>query len=285
MGLRSIANDDAAIEAYKEQISRYTQQLEALGFRYRLYLNDEEVVGLGILGKEPLQLFKPVGTPLARLVVLDYKQPMNVLKAFADEVLSLAKEREVEYAYLNISAEHKDLIGHLRRIGFEELANRYEMTRPLDESFVVTDLLRYEQLQRKDVNKFFDCMKEFMSGSPDDILNLVMKNFSEVPEAILDAWYEGVQAYFVYHEEELIGILDLVPPNSFIQNIGVSPAHRGKGFGTEMLRFCLNLFKDRGGKEAELGVHVKNKRAIHVYEKLGFSVDRQIQTLVWWKPS
>ncbi|MFX1510207.1 MAG: GNAT family N-acetyltransferase [Promethearchaeota archaeon] len=285
MVLRSIAHDDAAIESYKEQINRYTEQLEAIGFGYRLYLKDEDVVGLAILGKEPLQLFKPVGTPLTRLVVLDYNQPLDVLKELADEVLSLAKKREVGYAYLNISVEHQDLIAHLRRIGFEELANRYEMSRSLDESFEVTDLLRYEQIQRKDVNKFFECMKEFMSGSPDDVLNLVMKNFSKVPEAILDAWYEGVQAYFVYHENELIGILDLVPPDSYIQNIGVSPAHRGKGFGKEMLRFCLKLFKEGGGKAAGLGVHVKNKRAIHVYEQLGFSVDKQVQTLVWWKPS
>lgn len=284
MGLRSIAHDDVAIEAYKEKFERYTNQLEAFGFTYRLYLNNEDVVGLGVLGKEPLQLFKPVGTPLARLIVLDYDQPINLLKAFADEGLGLAKEREVEYAYLNISAEHKELIAHFHSIGFEKLANRYEMSRPLDESFEVTALLRYEQLQRKEVNKFFECMKEFMSGSPDNMMNLVIQNFSEVPEAILDAWYEGVQAYFVYHGDELIGILDLSPPHSFIQNIGVSPAHRGKGFGSEMLRFCLKLFKEGGGKTASLGVHVKNQKAIHVYEKLGFSVDKQVQTLVWWKP-
>jgi GNAT superfamily N-acetyltransferase len=284
MSLRSIAHDDAAIDAFKEKIERYTKQLEAFGFTYRLYLNNEDVVGLGVLGKEPLQLFKPVGTPLARLIVLDYDQPINVLKAFANEGLGLAKEREVEYAYLNISAEHKDLIAHFCNIGFEELANRYEMSRPLDESFEVTALLRYEQLQREEVNKFFECMKEFMSGSPDNVMNLVIQNFSEVPEAILDAWYEEVQAYFVYHGDELIGILDLSLSNSFIQNIGVSPAHRGKGFGTEMLRFCLKLFKDGGGKTASLGVHVKNKQAIRVYEQLGFSVDKQVQTLVWWKP-
>ena len=242
-------------------------------------------MGLAVIGKEPLQLLKPVGTPFIRLLIIDYDQSVDVLNAFADEVLNLAKERDVEYAQLNISVEQSALIAYFKQIGFEELANRYQMSRPIDEAVEVSDLLRFEQIQRKDVNRFFECMKEFMSGSPDIVMNMVIENFKNVPEELLDVWYESVQAYFVYHNEELIGILDLVPPNSFIQNIGVSPKHRGKGFGMEMLRFCLKLFKDAGGKAAGLGVHVDNKRAIQVYEKLGFAVAKQIETLVWWKPS
>ena len=60
-----------------------------------------------------------------------------------------------------------------------------------------------------------------------------------------------------------------------LHNIGVATAHRKKGFATEMLRFCLKLFKDAGSEKAGLGVNVDNKPAIHLYEKLGFSVDQQ----------
>jgi RimJ/RimL family protein N-acetyltransferase len=284
MVLRSIAHDDPAIEEYKDQISDYTNQIAPFGFGYQLYLNDDEVVGLVVIGKEPMSLFKPVGTPLIRLFVINYDQPIHVLTALADEVLIQAKKRSVEYAYLNIRSEHEELVSHLLSLGFEELANRYDMSRPLDEPVQVSNLLRYEQIQRADVNQFFDCMKEFMSGSPDIGLNMVLENFKDVPEALLDAWYDNAQAYFVYHDEELIGILELVPPQKYIQNIGVSPAHRGKGYGAEMLQFCLKLFQDAGGETAGLNVQVDNKPAIRVYEKLGFSVVRHIKTLVWWKP-
>jgi ribosomal protein S18 acetylase RimI-like enzyme len=124
-----------------------------------------------------------------------------------------------------------------------------------------------------------------MSGSPDVILEMVMKNFKDVPEVLLDEWYKMVQAYFVYHDKDLIGILDLAPSAGYIQNIGVSPAHRRKGYAVEMLRFSMKLFKDLGKKKAGLGVHVDNKQAIQLYEKLGFSIDKQLQTLIWWKTS
>jgi len=281
--LRSVDFDDPEIVEFKDRIGSYVEQAEIFGFTYRLYLNEDRLVGIVLIGKEPFQLFKPVGTPLIRFVVLDYDQSEVVLNQLVDEVLSLAKERDVEYAYLNIPVEQDKLAEHLEQIGFQELANRYEMSRSLDESIGVSNQLRYEQIERKDVNQFFEYMKEFMSGSPDVVLSMVIENFKNIPEAALDGWYQGVQAYFVYYDNEMVGILDLVPQAGFIQNIGVSPAHRGKGFGTEMLRFCLNLFKETGSKEAGLGVHVDNKRAIHVYEKLGFSISRQIRTMIWWK--
>ncbi len=283
MVLRSIAHDDPEIEAYKDHISAYTDQVEPFGFSYRVYLEDDQLVGIALIGQEPLQLFKPVGTPLIRFSVIDYEAPLEVLNAFADAVLMLAKELEVDFAYLNIPVEKKRLAKYLGQIGFEELANRYTMSRSLDEIDEVSNRLRYERIKREDVNQFFVNMKEFMSGSPDVILEMVMKNFRDIPEALLDAWYEMVEAYFVYHGKEVMGILDLMPPSGFIQNIGVAPAYRGKGLGKEMLRFCLKLFKDAGCEKAGLGVHVDNTRAIHVYEKLGFSVDRQTQTFIWWK--
>ncbi|MFW9831983.1 MAG: GNAT family N-acetyltransferase [Candidatus Thorarchaeota archaeon] len=285
MVLRNIAQDDPEIEQFKEQIKSYTEQIELLGFGYQLYLNDDEVVGLAAIGKEPMQLFKPVGTPLIRLFVINYDQPITILTALADDLLLLAKKRAVDFVYLDIPAKHKELTSYFQKIGFEQLANRFDMRRPLDDSIEVSNLLRYEQIKREDVNRFFDCMKEFMRGSRDVTLNLVIENFKNVPEVLLDYWYESEQAYFVYHDEELIGILDLAPEQSYIHNIGVSPAHRGKGYGTEMLRFCLKLFKDGGGKTARLGVHVDNKQAIHIYEKLGFTVAKQTQTLVWLKPA
>ena len=285
MVLRSIAHDDPEIEAYKDRIKVYTEQVEQFGFTYRVYLEDEQLVGIALIGQEPLQLFKPVGTPLIRFGIIDYEAPPEVLNAFADAVLTLSNELDVDYAYLNLPVEKTRFAKYLAQIGFEELANRYSMSRSLDEIDEVSNRLRYERIKREDVNQFFAYMKEFMSGSPDVILEMVMRNFKDVPEELLDAWFDMVEAYYVYHGKDLMGILDLLPDQGFIQNIGVTPAFRGKGLGTEMLRFCLKLFKDRGCETAGLGVHVDNKPAIHVYEKIGFKVKRQTQTMIWWKPS
>jgi GNAT superfamily N-acetyltransferase len=283
MVLRSIAYDDPEVSKFKEQISKYTKQVEPFGFTYRVFVEGETLVGIALIGQEPFQLFAPVGTPLIRFFVIDYQQSVDVLSAYAHEVLKLAKSQGVDFAYLNISTEHKKLVKRLQRIGFKELANRYEMSRSLENPVVSSNQLRFEKIQREDVDRFFNLMKEFMSGSPDNVLDLVMENFKNVPEPILDAWFDSAEAFFVYHNKEMIGVLDLVPQAGLIQNIGVSPAHRRKGFGKEMLQYALNLLKDAGSDRANLGVHVDNKRAFQLYKKLGFSVDKQIQTLIWWK--
>ncbi|MHA2405382.1 MAG: GNAT family N-acetyltransferase [Candidatus Hermodarchaeia archaeon] len=283
MVLRSLTPTDPEIKEFKEKIQRFTNQFEPFGFTYQLYLKEDQPVGIAFIGQEPLQLFKPVGTPLIRFFVMDYDQPVEILNTFANEVLDLVKEKEVDFAYLSIPVDQESLAKHLEQIGFQELANRYEMSRALDDSIKVSDQLRYEQIKREEVDQFFIRMKEFMSGSPDVILEMVMKNFKDVPAVLLDEWYKMNQAYFVYHDKDLVGILDLAPSVGYIQNIGVAPAHRRNGYASEMLRFSMKLFKDLGREKAGLGLHVDNKRALRLYEKLGFTIDKQLQTLIWWK--
>ena len=285
MVLRNLTHTNPEIEVFKEKIHQYTSQFEPFGFTYQLYLKEDQPVGIAFIGQEPLQLFKPVGTPLIRFFVIDYDHPVEILNTFTDEVLDLAKEKEVDFAYLNISVHQEIVVRHLEQRGFHVLANRYEMSCLLDDSIKVSDKLQYKLIKREEVNQFFIRMKEFMSGSPDVILEMVMRNFKDVPEVLLDEWYKMVQAYFVYHDKDLIGILDLAPSAGYIQNIGVAPAHRRKGYAAEMLRFSLKLFKDLGKKKAGLGVHVDNKGAIQLYETLGFTVDKQLQTLIWWNTS
>jgi ribosomal protein S18 acetylase RimI-like enzyme len=284
MVLRSIAHDDPEIEEVKDRISRYTKMVEPYGFTYQVYLNERDLVGIAFIGQEPMQLFRPIGTPLIRFLILDYDQPVEMLYAFADEVLNLAKAREVDFAYLNIPAGHDAIPKHLEQIGFQKLADRIELRRPLDEIFEVSDTLRYERVQREDLTQFAECMKAFMSGSQDAVLDLVLENLLSFPESLLDQWYKSIQAYFVYHDDKVVGILDIDPPTAgHINNIGVAPSHRGKGVGTEMLRFCLKLFKDAGAENASLGVNATNTPAIRVYEKLGFTVDEHVLTYIWWK--
>lgn len=283
MALRILAQGNPELAAFKETIAPVTTQLEQLGWAYWVYMRKQDVVGIVCLGKEPLQLFAPVGTPLARFFILDYKQPLATLKEFIAKAFAQAKESDRDFAYLNIDAEQSQLADYLITIGFEQLANRYEMTRSLDAQFEVSDMLQFERVQRHEVDQFFRAMREFMSGSPDVVLDMVMKNITGLPEQIIDIWYAQVQLFFVYKDDELIGTLDLSPEASYINNIGVAPQHRGKGYGSEMLRFSLKLLQTEDCKSANLGLHVNNQRAFHVYEKLGFSIQSQIQTFIWWK--
>lgn len=61
-----------------------------------------------------------------------------------------------------------------------------------------------------------------------------------------------------------------------IQNIGITPEFRGNGLGTVLIYHALQGFRDIGLKFATLEVTAHNKRAIQLYERLGFEHSRVV---------
>ncbi|HTN76112.1 MAG TPA: GNAT family N-acetyltransferase [Pirellulaceae bacterium] len=56
-----------------------------------------------------------------------------------------------------------------------------------------------------------------------------------------------------------------------VQNLGITPAHRGLGLGTLLLFHALEGFRMAGLRRAFLEVTAQNQGAVRLYEKLGFS--------------
>ncbi|GBD35713.1 Mycothiol acetyltransferase [bacterium HR36] len=61
-----------------------------------------------------------------------------------------------------------------------------------------------------------------------------------------------------------------------IQNVGVVPAHRGKGLGKALVLQALHAFRQLGFHRAVLEVTAENTPAYQLYQSLGF---RTVQTL------
>jgi ribosomal protein S18 acetylase RimI-like enzyme len=55
-----------------------------------------------------------------------------------------------------------------------------------------------------------------------------------------------------------------------IQNLGVVPAHRGRGLGTALLLQALHGFRRAGLGRAFLEVTAQNEAAVRLYQRLGF---------------
>ena len=91
------------------------------------------------------------------------------------------------------------------------------------------------------------------------------------------------ELYFAYLEIDRIGILNLTPGSqSNLNNIGVEPEFRSKGYGKLILRFALERLKELGKEKAGLRVHVKNVRATELYKSFGFNIiDKQIDLIYW----
>ena len=61
-----------------------------------------------------------------------------------------------------------------------------------------------------------------------------------------------------------------------IQNIGITPEHRGQGIGTILIRQAMLGFERAGLSHAYLEVTVRNTGALRLYRRLGF---RRVRTV------
>ncbi len=61
-----------------------------------------------------------------------------------------------------------------------------------------------------------------------------------------------------------------------IQNVGITPAHRGRGVGTALISAALAGFQQVGLPRTYLEVTAQNDRAVRLYKSLGF---RRTKTL------
>ena len=57
-----------------------------------------------------------------------------------------------------------------------------------------------------------------------------------------------------------------------ILQLAVAPLFRGRGIGSELMRYILNVMRKQGINRADLEVRASNRDAIDLYHKLGFEV-------------
>ena len=61
-----------------------------------------------------------------------------------------------------------------------------------------------------------------------------------------------------------------------IQNVGITPWHRGRGVGSWLVRKALEAFVNCGLRQAYLEVTADNRGAVELYQRMGF---RRVKTL------
>jgi ribosomal protein S18 acetylase RimI-like enzyme len=94
-----------------------------------------------------------------------------------------------------------------------------------------------------------------------------------LPEATWLAAYEGA------HDIEYCGTIQGIRVThryGAIQNVGITPEHRGRGIGTALIQASLCGFQQVGLPRAYLEVTAQNERAVRLYKRLGF---RRTKTL------
>ena len=281
--MEDYAHDDPKLEEYTEALEPYIGGYNARKVPYQVFVHDKKLVGIVVISEEPVRLIEPIGTPMSIVLVVDYSMPTEILKQFADAALRMAKECNAAYSFIDIPAEHDNLVNHFMSIDYSEIAHSLRMQLDLADYEGKSSALRFVKVERKDVGDFIEIIMKFMSGSSDNMIDIVFGNIKGLPEQFIDHWYNSTSLNYVYDEDELVGILDLSPQGLNIANIGVSPKHRGKGYGRKIMHYAFATLKERGDAQARLRVHAENKKAIHLYESGGMKRGRSFKALIWRK--
>ena len=71
----------------------------------------------------------------------------------------------------------------------------------------------------------------------------------------------------------------------WIGYVAVTPAMRGKGVATEMVRFCMQRARELGYKEIWVKVEKKNIGIVELMKKAGFVVTDEINHILYTKQS
>jgi len=250
---------------------------------YWVFAEDTRPIGIIALGKEPVQLLAPIGTPLAMMYLVDTSQPEDKIRTFVKEALDLASKSNTAYASVVLPSAEEKVIFLFESMDFQEIDDAYVMICNLAEKeFEMKEELLFQQIQRQEMLEFIELAKMFLQASPDVTLTIALGHLHGLPEEFLDFYYAMEKFYLVKKNGEIIGIVNFNPKTGQISNIGVDKGQRGKGYGRKIMLFVLSQLKESGCQRARLRVHVKNKPALRLYKSLGFVEVGRYKTLIFY---
>ncbi len=246
-----------------------------MGLKFWLFIQESTPIAIFFFGREPVNLISPPGTPMGMIKILEYKRAKDFINEIFNNFKDLGKKNKVKYILLsNIPIEQNEIVSVLKKQGFEEKASWYRMERQLNEIPNAKGILKLKKVEKKEVREFLTSSEHCTSGSYE---GEAMLHLAEIPDTLLNFWYDMQELYYVYKDNEMIGILNLTLSSpSNINNIGVAPEYRSKGHGRQIMLLALNILKEKGIEKAGLRVHVKNIPAKGLYDSLGFKkIDQQ----------
>lgn len=113
----------------------------------------------------------------------------------------------------------------------------------------------------------------------DTLIEIDLQTFSEstFSEYAAAAMLRNGRVYLLSSADQVIGTCVTMrcwdrPNEAMILSMGIKPGWRGQGLGQVFIRGVLQKLRQRGLRSACLYVGVDNRRAIKVYEDVGFVV-------------
>ncbi len=283
--MKTISHIDPDLDPYRDELSKYVATYESMGLSYWVFIEESSPLAVYFLGNEPVNLLMPMGTPMAMIQVLNYEMSPEALSEIATEALRMGRNHRVKYVLSpGIPAKENVIVDVFKREGFVEHARWYRMTYSLKDVDEVKNPLRFEAIERENLRDFIEWLGHCMTGSQGGQEDVTLSNLLEVPDQLLEIWSTQQELYNVFADDDLIGALNLTPDSDTnLNNIGVTPEQRGKGYGRQIALQALNRLRELDKEKARLRVHAENKPATGLYKSLGFKVEEEIADLIVWR--
>lgn len=87
----------------------------------------------------------------------------------------------------------------------------------------------------------------------------------------------GYRMFLGEVQDDIVGVIGIIPNHNihdgfvtYIEHVVVGREHRGKGYGSQLIRFVEDRALEEGCKLIELDTDIGHSRAEHLYEKSGF---------------
>ncbi|HXY46849.1 MAG TPA: GNAT family N-acetyltransferase [Thermoplasmata archaeon] len=279
--IRSIALVRAAVEAragpddpLEERVAYVEREIRSGRFRGGLWIRDGRAVGLAWWDPPGVR-----GTHL-RLVYLepDVVSPASYHE-FLDSVERSAGPLVTAPPLAGLSGEEETEV--LGGLGFAPFA-RFEMRLPsgmpspdrqAPPGFVLRPLRPEDQgaVARVHAAAFRDRFDRYLFLEDPD----PERDAEKVVASLLHGQWGEYLPWASFAAEtagNVIGVTIVLraPGRALIADVSVDPAHQGHGIGRALVCACVNELRDRGEPTIALVVTEGNRRAIHLYESLGF---------------
>lgn len=138
--------------------------------------------------------------------------------------------------------------------------------------------MKIRKANKKDLSRLTRLSLEFhkLETRFDEDVVVNEQSRKELGRQVKEIFKSPDQMIFVAQkDEEIIGyVVARFSPglctSGRINEILVTKSERGKGIGTKLVERALSLLKKKGVKRVKLWVYKKNKKALTLYERLGF---------------
>ncbi len=210
-------------------------------------------------------------------------RPGEVIKRLIDEAYQVARSTEGVYPGITLRLGVRENLSYLKpeveKAGLKATTRLLELrldarALPISEAAPISNL-KFVPLSKANLSDFVAVHNAAFLTSP----NAGQLSMEEAREMLKEAVHADLlQIGYAGTEPAVMFDLRLQDGAGWIDGLGVHPEHQGRGLGKVALRRAIAVLREHGTEEVRLIVVEANTRALLLYRRAGFRLDKVFST-------